>query len=129
VCSYPLTDLPDGICPECGLALSLKLALTKPRQRVYVAGLIGLGAGLGFHGLILLYFVWMTWLDGSGFGPDWEEIIPLLVGLGVASPALFVWARSWGHFQRCARLAGVLLAVICWAFSIGTAVWFFVWVD
>lgn len=126
-CGYPLTDLPRGVCPECGLALVLRLALTKPKQGVYITGLIGLGAGIGFHGMLLLYFAYMVWFEGSMGGPDLRDVIPMIIALVIEFPCIVIWARSWAFFQRQSRLVGVALAMTCWVISLSLAIWFLVW--
>lgn len=123
-CGYPLTDLPRGVCPECGLSLVLRLALTKPKQGVYITGLIGLGVGIGFHGVLLLYFAYMTWYTGSMGGPDLRDMIPMFIALAIELPCIVIWARSWGFFQRRSGLVGVTLAMACWVISLGLAILF-----
>lgn len=44
-CGYNLRGLRSGICPECSQALVLRVGLSEPRMRLYIAGMVGLAAG------------------------------------------------------------------------------------
>ena len=126
-CRYALRDLATPRCPECGLELDIRISLAQPRQAVYINGIVALGAGIGFSGLILGWAASM-WLMG-GFYPSLKEVSPLIVGLVLQCPALVVWARSWSTFQRRPKALGWGLVVVCWAITILTAVAFFTWVN
>jgi len=126
-CSYPLTDLPAGICPECGLALELRLMLTRPRQKIYLAGIVGISTGIGIAGCLLAYFFWMLVFRKATLGSPIKIFTPLLVGLAVTVPALMVWIRSWVYFQRNRAIAGLILVVVCWVVALSIPIWLFGW--
>ena len=42
-------------CPECGEQLLLRINLVEPKLGAMIAGLVGLSAGAGFSGLLLIY--------------------------------------------------------------------------
>jgi len=123
-CGYDLRELTSPRCPECGAELVLRLTLARPRQGVYINGIVALGAGVGFHALILAYVGWYYITDGY-FGPGLLECVPLIVGLALEGPALIVWARSWMLFQRKPNALGWALVGLCWLLTIATAFWFF----
>jgi hypothetical protein len=54
-CDYNLRNLHGSRCPECGEVLTLGVNLVEPRQKLLIAGLIGLAAGVGFNGLLMIY--------------------------------------------------------------------------
>ena len=54
-CGYNLRDLQGTRRPECGDILVLRVGLVEPKQAAPIAGLIGLAAGAGLNGLLLLY--------------------------------------------------------------------------
>ncbi|MFG0305163.1 MAG: hypothetical protein ACF8Q5_02975 [Phycisphaerales bacterium JB040] len=125
-CGYDLRELVSPRCPECGAELELRLTLARPRQGVYINGIVALGAGVGFHALILAYIGWYYLTDGY-FGPGLLQCVPLLVGLAVEGPALVVWTRSWMALQRRAGAPGWTLVGVCWIVTVASAFWFFAW--
>src|SRR5258708_6757298 len=54
-CGYNLRSLRDERCPECGETLVLRVNVAEPRQGALITGLIGLSAGAGLSGLLLIY--------------------------------------------------------------------------
>src|SRR5262245_32084681 len=56
-CGYNLRDLTRDHCPECDQGLALRVGLVESGLAGFIAGLIGLAAGAGFSGLLLLFFV------------------------------------------------------------------------
>src|SRR5437016_1347309 len=54
-CGYNLRDLRGSRCPECGEDLVLRVTVAEPRQAALIAGLVGLSAGAGLNGLLLVY--------------------------------------------------------------------------
>ena len=56
-CDYNLRGLKSDFCPECNQKLVLNVALAEPRQRAFIATLIGLAMGAGFQGLMALFFL------------------------------------------------------------------------
>lgn len=127
-CGYSLRALESPACPECGLELELRVALTEPRQAAWATGLLGLGAWGGFHGLLLGYVCWML-LFGGGWGPEGPEVVLMVcsvLGAGGAG-AFWYWRRGWVR-RRDARLRWGL-ALLWWLLAISTGIGFFVIVD
>src|SRR5262245_31050391 len=56
-CDYNLRGLKGNACPECNQQLVLRVSLAEPRQRAFIAAVIGLAMGAGFHGLLFAYFI------------------------------------------------------------------------
>src|SRR5882724_749530 len=54
-CGYNLRDLLGERCPECGEEVVLQVGLVEPRHAAAIAGVIGLAAGAGMSGLLLVY--------------------------------------------------------------------------
>src|SRR5687767_1558739 len=70
-CGYNLRNLTSPRCPECNQSLELAVRLTEPKQGWLIAGLVGLSAGAGLTGLLLLYgliVVFFVHGVGSGLG-------------------------------------------------------------
>src|SRR4051812_12100108 len=73
-CGYNLRNLRNDRCPECGEQLELGLRLAEPRQAAPIAGLVGLAAGMGLGGLLLVYAVIvMIRTPGMYRGGDWNR--------------------------------------------------------
>jgi len=111
-CGYNLRDLTGERCPECGQDIVLHLQLAEPRQAPLLTGLIGLSAGVGLNGLLVIYYVivrfWMR------FGtPDPRFMWTILVGLAVHAVALAAWLRMWRRIRRIAAAPRWLFAVAC----------------
>lgn len=124
-CGYNVRDLTSKRCPECGLELALQLALVEPKQAAFVAGLVGIGAGLGFNGLILGWFLWERYSNSSWGGPPFRDALSLVVGLCVCGWLLWSWNRSRRRLRLMGPAQRWLLAVGCWAITVTFAVIFF----
>src|SRR5438874_1764600 len=55
LCGYNLRDLVGNRCPECGERITLQVNAVEPRLAAPIAGLVGLSAGAGLSGLLLVY--------------------------------------------------------------------------
>ncbi len=95
VCGYNLRALVSDHCPECGRHLVLAVGTTEPKLGAFIFGLVGLSAGWGFCGLLLLFALAIS---GRG-GPRLWELIPLLGGAVVPGLALWAWVA-------CRRILG-----------------------
>lgn len=120
-CGYNVRDLTGGVCPECGEPLRLTLSLVEPRLGPFVAGLIGLAAGMGFCGLVL---VWGLIESASG-----EDLLPLVSGLVVESGAAVAWVRRRGAIRRLPMGKRTSLLLGCWGLTALFAGWFFTMVS
>lgn len=119
-CGYNLRDLQGQTCPECGLALALRVNLQEPALGSFVAGLVGICTTLGFHAIVL---VWAGVAALGRYGPPWRDLIPLFVGLVVSTPLLWLWitqrrrvlklSAAWRwRLAVLAALPGAAMAVI-----------------
>src|SRR5690242_19299363 len=54
-CGYNLRNLQGTRCPECGDDLVLKVNVADARLAPLISGLVGLSAGAGLNGLLVLY--------------------------------------------------------------------------
>jgi hypothetical protein len=125
-CGYNLRGLASAHCPECGAPLALRVGLVEPRQGAFLCGAIGLGAGIGFNGLLAGYFAWIKVFHRPWGTPEWNEAVPLLVSLGVMAALLAAWVRTrtWQR-RRLGPAAHWSLAAASWAVALASAVWFF----
>ena len=99
-CQYNLRDLTGSRCPECGQDLVLQLHLAEPRQSALLTGLIGLSAGAGLNGLLVIYFLMMVFvIERGASGMGWFLGFNL-VGLCVHGAAIAVWLRLWRRIRR-----------------------------
>ncbi|MCL4221515.1 MAG: hypothetical protein KJZ65_09090 [Phycisphaerales bacterium] len=121
-CGYNLRGLEGDQCPECGERLELRIGMADPKLSQFIGGLIGLAAGLGFHGLFL---IWVGYVAAVGTFSMWDALPPLVVGLVVSSAALFAWTGLRARMRRLPLSRRRLLVFVCWAWSIGSVLWFF----
>lgn len=117
-CGYNLRGLKAEHCPECGESIVLNVGLAEPKLGAYIAGIIGLTLGLGFHGFMLL---WLLYLAVSENFSMWEDTPLMFIGLVGTGIGLMFWLRKRSFVRRSRRLG---LVVLCWAFSLVT-VWGF----
>lgn len=121
-CKYNLRGLTGVNCPECNQRLVLRIGLAEPRVGWLIAGVTGLAAGLGFCGLLIVYWVAMEMMRGGGRPA--HGLIPLVGGAVVCSIGLLMWVRKRGAIARAPR--GVRLALLAgaWAAGVGFPIWF-----
>jgi hypothetical protein len=122
-CGYNLRDLTGERCPECGQDIVLHLQLAEPRQAALLTGLIGLSAGVGLNGLLVIYYLivrfWMR------FGtPDPRFMWTILIGLAVHAAGLAAWLGMWGRIRRIGAAPRWLLAVACCVLPVADIVYF-----
>lgn len=119
-CGYALAGLRSPLCPECGAALRLRICSVEPRAQAYLFGLIGLGAGLGFCAIFLLFILMMLiLLPGQSPGPSGP--LPMIAYCVVGSAATGFLLRLWWKYRRAflrrSMRSRTILAAACWAFS------------
>ncbi len=119
VCEYNLRDLQMPRCPECGLELELRLALSEPKQGAFVAGLIVIAGGLGFNFILLVYFGVFSMI--RNFFPNLWEFWPVVPGTLVGVTMLGLWIRGRGRLRRMSTLTR-------WSLVLGAALMTLVWV-
>lgn len=122
-CHYSLRALTTDRCPECSQQLVLAVRLAEPRLGLWIAGLIGLAAGVGFHGLILVWAAVM--LATRGGGPNMRELIPLLVGFAFCAPLLTTWTVRRRAICRWPDAARTIAAIGLWLGALLPVGWFF----
>ena len=115
-CGYNLRGLTNDRCPECGLGLVLQIGLQEPRQGAFLAGVVGLAAGVGFSGLILLY-VLITVARGRGFPPG-TLILICSIGLAVEGLALAVWTRHRAQLRAMSARRRIFWGCFCWVLTL-----------
>jgi hypothetical protein len=115
LCRYNLRDQQRDVCPECGESVALGLHMVEPKQAAPLTGLIGLSAGAGLNGLLLIYMVAMLLLVHNFDTSDTRNFLwgngPSLLVLCIF---ILVWLRGWRWIRR--RRAGIrwTLAGLCW---------------
>src|SRR5688572_30604696 len=98
-CEYNLRDLTTDRCPECGQSIQLALRLVEPRQGALIAGLVGLAAGAGFGGLLLVYvLIVLIVRNGRGMPPP-EFFWIITVGFIAHGIGLGLWVRNWSRIR------------------------------
>jgi hypothetical protein len=117
-CGYNLRDLPGDRCPECGQVIALRLQMAEPKLAAMLTGLIGISAGAGLNGLLLIYFMMMVFVvrrraPGMGYFLAFN-----LVGFAVEGTALAAWLLLWRRIRRLPPVARWVLAAVGCALSL-----------
>lgn len=112
-CGYNVRDLRGAICPECGERLALRLQLAEVRQAAMLTGLIGLSAGVGLSGLLLVYLCIEEY--GNIGGVDRTFFYLTGGGLVVLGAMLYAWLRGWRWVRTRPAAVRWGLAAGCWA--------------
>ena len=111
-CRYNLRDLTGDRCPECGQEIVLQLRLAEPRQAALLVGLIGLSAGLGLNGLLLIYWAIVSFFLRFG-APDHRFVWTIGVGFVVHAAAIALWLRFWRRIRLLDGAWRWTLAMFC----------------
>jgi len=122
-CDYNLRNLHGSRCPECGEELVLGVNLVEPRQKLLIAGLIGLAAGVGFNGLLMIYLGIQMLERHWGGGYD-TFLLVNGVGVAVEGAALGVWLYQWRRIRRAPRGVRTSLMLACWGLTLANFVIF-----
>ena len=117
-CGYNLRDLPGGRCPECGQELVLGVRLAEPKLAALLTGLIGLSAGAGLNGLLVIYFFIVAIVRNNRYGGYATFLWVNSIGLVVMAAALAAWLRSWRRIRTARPHRRWLLAAGCWALAL-----------
>ena len=126
MCGYNLHRLRGRLCPECGQALELRIALTEPRLAAFYTGLVGLAAGVGFAGLVFLWGLIELLLQG---GPELWQLALLAAEAVVLTALLLIWIRCSGRIRRLTPPQRWMLAGATWWISLGAMFLFWLAVD
>lgn len=113
-CDYNLRGLVSDRCPECNQRLVLCVALAEPRQRAFIAALLGLAMGAGFNGLLLVYFLYMVFVDHRSPGGAGRFFLATGVSMLILAPALVVLIAKRRAFQRRSIAFKRTVIVLCW---------------
>jgi hypothetical protein len=116
-CGYNLRALTTDTCPECGEKLALGVRMVEPKQAAPIAGLIGLSAGGGLNGLLLIYAFIQVGLRGR---ISWFHTFVLVNAIGFVAmgSCLLAWLRGWRWIRSRGAPARWLLVAACWAASL-----------
>ena len=115
-----MRNLTGDRCPECGEKIVLRLNLAEPRLATLIAGLIGLSAGAGFSGLLLIYILIQVmfrsgWHNSREF---WHFFLITSLGLVIEGPAAIWWIRNWRRIRQKSSATRALLVAACWILSL-----------
>jgi len=123
-CGYSLRGLRAGSCPECGERLELRVGLAEPRMGLWIAGLVGLAAGAGFNGLLLVYVA--IQLSGyRGLGSLWDRfVIHNLIGAAVEGGLLGLWLTQRRRIRQMPRSGRAVLVMAAWAVAVANVALF-----
>jgi hypothetical protein len=116
-CEYNLRDLMGERCPECGEGLVLRVNLAEVKQKLLIAGLVGLSAGAGLNGLLLIY-AFILVLRRQDMGDVDHFLVVNAVGFLVESGAMGIWLWLWRRIRRAKVGVRFVLAVACWGLTV-----------
>jgi hypothetical protein len=113
-CQYNLRNLTSRRCPECGEEMKLSVGLVEPKQAAFITGIVGLSAGVGLCGLLLVYALIVVLARGR-WGSDFSPFF-LENGIGLVAHLymLSIWLRVWKRVRRMSTGARWRLAFLCW---------------
>jgi hypothetical protein len=117
-CDYNLRGLKSDACPECNQKLVLNVALAEPRQRAFIAALVGLAMGAGFQGLLALYFVYWTFVRNRGMGEGLRFILLTAPFFVVEGAALLLLVYKRRPFQRRGNRFKACCVTLAWFVTI-----------
>lgn len=121
-CEYNLRDLQGNGCPECGEELVLRVNVAERRQRLLIAGSIGLSSGAGFNGLLIVYAVINAMRFSYSLPAKFWPII--FTGFCIFAAITFIWLGYWRWLRRRSQLTRLTLAVGCWFLALADIVIF-----
>jgi hypothetical protein len=117
-CDYNLRGLTTDACPECNQRLTLRVGLAEPRQRAFIAALVGLAMGAGFDGLLLLYFAYMVTVHRRNAGGAGQFLLITGVSFLIQAPALAALIARRRAFQRRSNLFKGCTIALCWLITL-----------
>ena len=113
MCEYNLRNLTSTRCPECGEQVELQVKLAEAKTAAWLAGVVGLSAGLGFSVLFLVLVLCVSPLDVYFLARAW----PLWTGGAVESVLLVMWIRKAVWLRRRSASQRRLAAILCWGLT------------
>jgi hypothetical protein len=125
-CEYNLRDLAGDRCPECGDVLVIRVNMSEPRLGALISGLVGLSAGAGLNGLLMVYgaaiaLTRMSYGLGQFFVCNGLEFV-------VAGLALWLWLRNWRRIRRLSSVLQWRWAAGCWLLTAANLLCFIVFI-
>jgi hypothetical protein len=124
-CRYNLRGLTTAHCPECNLALQLRVSLVHPGLVLWLTGLIGLSLGTGLAVMMNVFMV-LRVMQRNQMPPSarsqWVFVVALpavVLGLMLAS-----YIRGRVRFRSMNVYARRSVVTGCWIVSIVYLVWF-----
>ena len=123
-CQYNLRNLTGNRCPECGEQLALGVHLVEPKLAAPITGLVGLAAGAGLNGLLILY--WAIVLIFYRPGRSWMDkfVYCNVIEFVVVGGALSAWIWKWRGIRAAPASARWGLVALCWILSVADLVVF-----
>src|SRR5947207_14609692 len=123
-CQYNLRNLTGHRCPECGEELALGVYLVEPKLAAPIAGIVGLAAGAGLNGLLIVY-----WLIIEAFysrsGGHWNTFVFVnLINGAVVGAGMFFRLRHWRRIRGASPARRWILVAGCWLLSLADLVVF-----
>ena len=122
-CAYNLRGIQGSTCPECGELLQLRVGLVYPKLAALITGLIGISAGLGLNGLLLVFWIIM-WVREGYLGPDNTFLIFNVTGAMLESGLLASWLVMWQKIHKLPATGRWTLTAGCWLITLGNIIWF-----
>ena len=116
-CGYNLRALTGDVCPECGEKLTLGVRMVEPKQAAPIAGLIGLSAGAGLNGLLLLYAFIQIAVRPRG---NWmvKFVVVNALGFVLLGTCVVAWLRAWRWIRGRDTRTRWILAGACWGLAL-----------
>ncbi len=118
-CNYNLRGLQGHRCPECSYPLVLELV--KPERSLfwYMTAVVGLSAGLGFHGVTVSIWFYEGMADSS------PPKLTLMISLACCIVGLFFLLNKRSGFLAIAKSVQIVLAIGSWVAIIASVVVFY----
>jgi len=113
-CSYDLRGLTATRCPECNQELVLRVGLAEPRLGAFLGALIGLATGVGFSGLLFVYFILVFSVRRRGGSPGGTFFLSTLVPFLIEAPVLWLLIRTRAAFTRAAPATRIIIVIGAW---------------
>jgi hypothetical protein len=89
-----------------------------------VAGVVGLAAGFGLGGLMLIYGALIIFLMRQNPGGLGQFFLINAIGFAAHAVGLAVWLWNWNRIRRLEAVHRRMLVIVCWAMPIAFIVLF-----